>query len=426
MRFLAGLCILVLVGCTSVPKSPQELKISRVSILAGDNETKVEIAGLPGKGTGAAIGGGAGAGVGAGVGLGLAPVLCAGTGMAYPGCVGFYLLLATGSGVAAGSGIGAVTTESASVVQTKRGMLSEALIALDASQNLAPLVYKNSLEPSTVTASPNDKAAATTDPEWTLRITLDEFATVGSGPDKPYSLQLSASIEIRRIVDQESVFRKDYQANSPLPMTTAEWRANDDEPVFLALDGLLATLATEISNDLKPIQLSLDQPMESYKVHVMPVATEVQEESVAALTNEAGMKAGSVGVPQSQTVNGLPLVEKETSNPDESRLFDTTTGLNWIIVPTNPVDLSSANIICASLETGDDRKYRVPSLREFKDLWKKYKNDERIRIFKKREYCTDGKHNLQRTAYVRTFSFSSGSEGSPSQIRAADLTCVSK
>lgn len=66
-------------------------------------------------------------------------------------------------------------------------------------------------------------------------------------------------------------------------MTTSEWRANDDEPVRSALDDLMSTLAAEISNDLKPIQLSLDRPLEAYMVFVMPMAKETKNEPAAVL-----------------------------------------------------------------------------------------------------------------------------------------------
>lgn len=183
MRPLVILCILVM-GCTTVPKTPQELKISRASIAAGDNETKVETAGLPGKGTGALVG----AAGGAGSGVGTAALLSIGCGPMYGPClVGLSILLGP-AGATVGSMVGAATTEDADAVETKRRMLTEALIALDASRNLGPLVYKKSLESSAITQSPTNKTSTSVDPEWALRITLDEFATVGSGPDTPYSL----------------------------------------------------------------------------------------------------------------------------------------------------------------------------------------------------------------------------------------------
>jgi hypothetical protein len=76
-----------------------------------------------------------------------------------------------------------------------------------------------------------------------------------------------------------------------------------------------------------------------------------------------------------------------------------------------------------TIVAGDKRKYRVPSLNEFEVLWKKYKNDEHIGVFKKREYCTDGKHISSKSAYTQTFSFESGNSG---QLYASYLTCVGK
>jgi len=67
---------------------------------------------------------------------------------------------------------------------------------------------------------------------------LDEFATVGSGRDVPYSLQLSGSVEIMRPGDKEPVLSKNYQANS-------------NEQVRSALDSMLATLADEITYNFR-------------------------------------------------------------------------------------------------------------------------------------------------------------------------------
>ena len=405
MKALVIVCAFIM-GCASAHKNLQELDVSRAMIPMEAAETIVTIDGPSGKGGGAVVGGAKGAGVG----VGTAAVVCIASGPMYPFCLAGGSMLFGGVGTFLGAGYGAATAEYSDKVKEKQAMLIDALMALEANQNLAPLVYKKSLESTTLKLSPKDKTSLTADPEWTLRIALDEFSTDGSGPDGPYSLLLSARVEIIRPGENKPAYSKAYQANSPVPMITAKWRANNDEPVRSALNDLLATLATEISNDLKPIQLRLGKPVEDYKVHLQPVSTEMKTELIPVI----------------ETSQSPSPVKKGTYNPNQNNLFDTTTGVNWIIVDSNPVDLSTANTICASLETGDKKRYKVPSLLEFEDLWEKYKNNEHIRIFKKREYCTDGKHNFTRSAYVQTFSFASGSEGLPSQLNAAYLTCVSK
>jgi hypothetical protein len=82
MRFLVVFCILV-AGCAGVPKTPQDLNISRASIVAGDSETKVAIDGWSDKAAGAIVGGAKGAGIGAGS----IAVLCLAAGPMYALCV---------------------------------------------------------------------------------------------------------------------------------------------------------------------------------------------------------------------------------------------------------------------------------------------------------------------------------------------------
>lgn len=274
MRALVLLCVFVL-GCTGVPMTPQKLHINRAKIPVEADRTKVTIDGPSGKG-GAAV---EGAALGGGYGVGTAAVGCIPTGPLYPFCFAVISIVAGSSLALTGAAIEAVQAEDSDRVDEKQAMLTEALISLDASQNLAPLVYKKSLDSPAVNPLQGDRASDATGPEWTLRIMLQEFATIGSGSDRPYWLTLSARVVIQRLGDKEPVFIKGYQARSSLQMTTAEWRANNDEPVRSALDGMLATLAIDISNDLLPIPLSLDQPLENYKVSVESLAEESKTKS---------------------------------------------------------------------------------------------------------------------------------------------------
>lgn len=410
-------------GCAGAPKSPQQadlsragaitedcqLDLSRAMAIAGDNDTVVMVEGIPGKGRGAATGGA----IGAGAGLFLGTLTCVATGpFLFAPCMGIVVPSTTAAGAVGGALGGVQISESADDMAAKRGMLTEALRDPIASQRLVNLVVQQRLEVVAVAPQSMEKTQTTTVPEGILRIALSELATVGSGPDIPYLLQASATLEVVRTGEGSPCFVKNFQVLSPMKMSTEEWRANGDEPVRSALDGMLATLATYISNDLMPIQLELDRPLEDYKVSVELVATEMKTEPVAVLTSEANQSPS--------------LVDKKISKPDQARLFDPTTGMNWVVFDSSPVDLSTANINCASLQTGDKKKHRVPSLREFEELWSKYKNDERISMFKKREYITDSKNLFGSITYPQTFSFVFGTPGQPGQLRAAYLTCVSR
>ena len=413
----------LVVGCAGAPKSPQQsdlshveaitedcqLDLSRAMAITGDSDTVVMVEGSSGKGGGAAAGGA----VSGGTALAIGTLSCVATGpIFFIPCLGIVLPGTTAAAAVGGAAYGAINSESADGVETKRNMLTEALRNPIASQRLVNLVEKKRLEAVAIVPPSMEKTLTITVPEWTLRIAMTELATVGSGPDTPYLLQASANLEVVRTGEVSPCFVKDFQALSPMKLSTEEWRAKEDEPVRSALDDMLATLATDISNDLMQIQLSLNRPLEDYKVSVEPMAT--------------GMKTEPVAVPTSEVNQSLSLIEKEASKPDQARLLDPMTGMNWVVVPSSPVDLSTANINCASLETGDKKKYRIPSLREFEEVWKRYKDDERLSVFKKREYIADSKNLFGSTAYPQTFSFASGNPGQTGQLRAAYSTCVSR
>ena len=149
---------------------------------------------------------------------------------------------------------------------------------------------------------------------------------------------------------------------------------------------------------------------------------EVELTSEKPQTADAKTEPGTV-IESKDSQSSYPA-GKEPGDNRQPTLFDTRTGMSWIIVSSGPVDLTTAKSICASLETGDKKKYRVPSLREFEELWNRYQNDERISIFKKREYITDSKNLFGTITYPQTFSFVSGNPGKPGQLNAAYLTCV--
>ncbi len=115
--------------------------------------------------------------------------------------------------------------------------------------------------------------------------------------------------------------------------------------------------------------------------------------------------------------NSLNSAAKELKSDG---LFDSRTGMHWKIVPTLPVNLSTAKIMCKSIDITDGPKYRLPTLHEFEQLWKGYKGVEKISAFNKKEYIASDEHSA---GYSSTFSFLYGSEG---YLYAANLVCVRK
>jgi hypothetical protein len=247
-------------GCTGAPKPLRDLDIHRATIAVGDGETLVVIDGSHNKASGAA----AGATEGAGLGLGYAAITCISTGPAYPLCLAFLGTFLGSVGLIAGAMDGLITTQSAGEVSTKRSMLTETISALGANQRLAVLLHQKSLNTPII-----DPLYAVKDPailvsEWTLRIVVNEIATVNLGPRGAYLLKVSARVEITHSGSDNPVIVKEYQAQNRTFTYTAGWRANDDKLVRSTVDDLLATLTTDILNDLWPIQLSLDKTLVDY------------------------------------------------------------------------------------------------------------------------------------------------------------------
>ena len=402
-------------GCAGAPKSPQQSDLSRAAVItgdcqldfsraraiAGDNDTVVMVDGYSG-----AVAGGV---KGAGIGLFGGTLTCAATGFLFAPCMGILVPITTASGAMGGAAGGALNSESADDMAAKRGMLTEALNALVANQRLVSLVEQKMLGAEAVESPAMEKTQITTVPEWTLRTALTELATVGSGPDKRYLLQASATLEVVRAGEGSPCFVKNYRALSPVKMSTTAWRANHNVLARTTLDDLLAKLATDMLNDLSPIQLSPDKTLVDYMVLEKPTDADSVTKQISVISSEEKQDSNSAA--------------KESDSDSPSHLFDPTTGTNWVVVDSSPVDLSTANNICKTLDTGDKRKYRVPSLREFEELWERYKNDQSISIFKRREYSAESKDESPRLppGYTKTFSFASGNSG---QLYAAYLTCV--
>ena len=382
-----ALASVLAVGCASTQKTPKELSPGRAAIVAGSDEPIAIVDGLPGKGSGAAIGGAVGAGTGLGVGI----ISCIGTGLLFPACIGV-VVPATMVAFAVGGGVyGAVTTQSTDDVEAKRNMLTDVLGEIAGSQRLAALVKQKAIEHSSVTQINEEEDLTSAGSGWTIQIVMRELATIGTGPDTPYALKASARVETSSPGKDRPVLVKNFQARSPSKLATAEWRANDDEQLDTAMEYLLSELANDIFNDLISVETHRAEVTDYSKPLTGPGAL-----------NEKG---------------------DNHHNDRTSSLFDGRSGLDWRIVATGPVDLNTAQTMCKSLATDGSPKYRVPSLGEFEQLWEQYKEDGRTKIFNQKEYTTSDKDTLSRFGYSKTFSFQDGTAGN---LPAAYLACVSQ
>ena len=160
---LAILCVLVM-GCASTPPIPPDFDFARATIVAGDKDPEVDIDGLSGKNSGAAVGGASGAGAG----LVSAAIACAPAFMFYGACLAVAVPVLGGVGAAGGAAVGAVVTQSAASVEEKRDMLNEALVAIDARNYLATLILQKFQQGDGVVTLAPDTVLAPVQPSWTL------------------------------------------------------------------------------------------------------------------------------------------------------------------------------------------------------------------------------------------------------------------
>ncbi len=126
------------VGCASNPPIPPNFDFTRATIVAGDKDPEVDIDGLSGKDSGAAVGGASGAGAG----LVYAAIGCMPAVIFYGACLAAVAPVLGGIGAAGGATVGAVATQSAASVEEKREMLNEALVAIDARNYLTTLILQ--------------------------------------------------------------------------------------------------------------------------------------------------------------------------------------------------------------------------------------------------------------------------------------------
>ena len=225
-------------------------------------------------------------------------------------------------------------------------------------------------------------------------------------------MKASATLKVLQTGKDEPLSSKEYHTQTRDRKTTAEWLANVDEPVPTVIEYLLTNLASDMLKDLLPNQMSNEHQLEVHPLY--------------AKNKPEGTKPASTPLLDSKQISGSTVLQSGNLNNENLALFDPTTGMNWVVVDSSPVDLSTANNICKTLDAGDKRKYMVPSLNEFAELWKRHKSDERISAFKKREYITDSKNLFGSITYPQTFSFVFGNPGQSGQLKSAYLTCVSR
>lgn len=382
-----ALASVLAVGCVNAQNASKELPLNRATIVAGSDEPIVRIEGLPSKASGAAIGSALGAGAGAGVGI----ISCIGAGFLFPACIGI-VVPTTMAAFAVGGGVyGAVATQSTDDVEARRKMLTDVLGKFDSSQRLAALVQQKTIESLSGERINEEKVPNSAESGWTVQIVMSELATIGTGTDSPYALKASARVEVSSSAHGKPLLVKDFRARSLSKLSTAEWRANSDEQVETALEYLLSELANDIFNDL----MSVEQHRKGVTYYSKPLKDSDVFDSKG----------------------------DNSHNDITSSLFDDKTGIDWRIIASGPVDLGTAQIMCGSLTTDDSKKYRVPSLQEFEQLWKEYRDDGRTKIFNQKEYITSDKDSLTRFGYGKTFSFQDGASGN---LLAAYLACVSK
>jgi hypothetical protein len=242
---LAIVCALA-TGCAATPRLPADFDIAAATIGADTAEPALVIDGPAGKGSGAA----AGAAKGGGAGFLIGGLACMGAGPLAPLCLG--LVVPTGMAVGAVSGavVGAVRSDSAENVQAKRALLAALLRAPATDRGLAARMQQQLRDTLAAATPPGNTSAPVAQPEWALKIVMTELGTVGTGPDAPYALQATARLDALRASAAQPVFVKHYQASSALQLTTAGWSANDAQPALDALNGMLATLVTQMAGDM--------------------------------------------------------------------------------------------------------------------------------------------------------------------------------
>ncbi len=253
MRFFHKQSALVAVaaliaGCSSTPRVPTDFSLARASVVAVAGEPQVAVDGPGGKGSAVAKS----AGAGGGLGLLITGIACAGAGFLAPVC--FATLVPTGIAVGAlgGAAVGAIRAENADEVDAKRVLLRSVLAASEPNFGLMRNLVEQARDLADIQIQKEESAGAAAMQPWTLRLSVVELATVGSGADAPYALHLSADLDVDQTGGAPRVFAKRYQATTTTKMTTSQWALNTSEAARAEMDMLLAALAVQIVQDLVP------------------------------------------------------------------------------------------------------------------------------------------------------------------------------
>ncbi len=250
-------------GCARTPPIPPNFDFVRATIVAGDKSPEVDIDGLSGKGSGAAVGGASGAGAG----VVYAAIGCLPAAMFYGACLAAAVPLLGGIGAVGGATVGAVVTQSTASVEEKREMLNEALAAIDARNYLATLIREQVQEGNSAVPLVSNTGSAPVPPDWTMRIALNEVSTdTQGGSGNPYYLLASASLEVMQTGQVEPASRKEYHAQTKEKKTTDEWLSNEEEPVPTVIEYLLTALVSDMLKDVLPNQMS-----QGYQREVRPL-----------------------------------------------------------------------------------------------------------------------------------------------------------
>lgn len=229
-----------LAGCATGPELPGDFRLANSRIAPLATETQIVLDGPSGKGSGAA----GGAAKGGGVGLAVGSLGCLAAGPLAALCLAVVVPSTVVVGAASGAVVGAVKAEDAADVDGKRAMLRASLTASAVHARFDGEVRRL----AALRSGPTTAAM----PTWSVALALTDVATVGSGPDKPFALQVGARVVVHRHGEAEPVFQKDYRSPDSASRVTSEWRREDHAPLRAALIELVDGLAKTVVDDLPP------------------------------------------------------------------------------------------------------------------------------------------------------------------------------
>ena len=113
--------------------------------------------------------------------------------------------------------------------------------------------------------------------------------------------------------------------------------------------------------------------------------------------------------------------QEKISESDNGRVtfIDEETGDEWLILKdTGQLDLNGAIKLCKSLSDDLGKTFKLPSLKKFKNLKRRYKGTDVVKIFESRIYITSNKTSVPMKFW--SYSFYSG----PDQSYAGYVVCI--